>query len=432
MKHAAIVSVDLGSAYTKIGVREGWNTRAEIVRGLPAAVEGEDNYCIPSVVAHVHTSRANRWLIGRDAASQIPGDGVRIFRNWKASLFHNGNGSGAKNPSVSQNEAVNVAVAFFTELRELIHTRNGVDVRKQPVRVAVPSLVERAAVDNLMCRILDQAGWHHASGRPTVFEPESNAIGLLSRGKNATWTPPQLSYQPPPGRSLRMQQMLEPGLSSAFRHMRDHYGVLVTDIGAFTTDFGYVKFDSSFRTDDWNRPQIVQQSVELGIRQLDDAVLNVLNPEVSEYFKSRAPVEWERRKRELYAGRPQQIVIRGRNMMIGADFEREAIQDAILEFADAVCTAREEFCKANGLYSFDEEAITGGGSALTTLRVSLLRAIQASSRRTHDLWDPKEPDAATAAGAGRMTAFEKEQRVVMNRMLVRGASALGGASVFFE
>ena len=81
MKYSAIVSIDLGSAYTKIGIRRGWNAQAEVLRGLPVALSEDQDFCIPSVVAHVETSRASRWLIGIDAASQMPGPGVRIWRN---------------------------------------------------------------------------------------------------------------------------------------------------------------------------------------------------------------------------------------------------------------------------------------------------------------------------------------------------------------
>src|SRR5690242_4923549 len=85
MQNRAILSIDLGSAYTKISIRRDWNDRATLVRRLSVAQSGEEDFCVPSAVAHV--ARASRWLIGTDAANLVPGPGVELFLNWKASLF---------------------------------------------------------------------------------------------------------------------------------------------------------------------------------------------------------------------------------------------------------------------------------------------------------------------------------------------------------
>lgn len=225
--------------------------------------------------------------------------------------------------------------------------------------------------------------------------------------------------------------MLGPGLSTSFRSMTGRYAVLVTDVGAFTTDFGYVDIDCTLNDDDWNRPRIVQASVELGIRELDKAVLGVLHPAAQGYFESRPAEEWERRKRFLYLGEPQRVVAGQETITIGADLEGEAIQEEIRLFADRVCEAREQFCAFHKLNRVHEEAVTGGGSGVPALRASVLETIKSAHRRTHDLWDPKEPDEAIAAGAGRMTPAEKDRRREANRVLVRASSALGGASVLF-
>jgi hypothetical protein len=432
MKHSAIVSIDLGSAYTKIGIRSGWNNAATTVSGLSFALENDEDYCIPSVVARVERSGGSQWLIGVDAAALAPGPGVRIYRNWKSALFQPAGSGGSFTAAYGHAEAAEVAVAFLTQLRKVLLKERAADISGLPVRVAVPKLLGMAGVDDLVCPLLTQAGWDCATCRPTVFEPESNAIGLLSRGRNKTWTPPQRSFRPPPGKMIAMQWMFETGLSSALRTMSDHYGVLITDVGAFTTDFGYVKIDSSFRDDDWNRPEITQQSVLLGIQQLDDAILGVLEPEVREYFEARPPAEWERRKRELYAGKPQRVMVGGKPVTIGSDLEAEAIQDEVRRFSGLVCEARNAFCNAHGLHSVHEEAVTGGGSAIQLIRVGLLDSIRLAERRAHDLWDPNEPDAGLATRGERMTPHAREARRLTNRVLVRGASAIGAASVFFE
>jgi hypothetical protein len=226
--------------------------------------------------------------------------------------------------------------------------------------------------------------------------------------------------------------MLEPGMSSAFREMKDCYRTVVTDVGAFTTDFGLVEFDTSFKTEHWGKPAIKQHSVRLGIRELDAAILRILDPRVTTYFQEHAQEEWERRKRELYAGRPQRISIGGRLMEIGADLESEAIREEISGFAGRVVDARQDFLKSCGNVRAEEEALTGGGSAIEGLRKELIAGMRQDVKRVHDLWDPAEPEQAVAAGAGRLSALQADSRIRENRTLVRGASAIGGASVYFE
>ncbi len=432
MKNPEIISIDLGSAYTKIGVRRSWDDTAVLVRGMPVALRDEEDFCIPSVVARVESPRGSRWLIGADAASQRPAQSVKVFRNWKAALFGSGTARSSAGHELGIDEAIGVAIAFFTELRSSLLMKLPADSRGWPVRVAVPSLGGSADMDTLILDLLQQAGWNGADGRTTVFEPESNALGFLSRGRNATWTPRQQSFRPRPELTIQMQRMLEPGLSSAFRRMAKCYAVLVSDVGAFTTDFGYVEFDTSFWTDDWNRPKIVQESVELGITQLDDCVLGLLPRDVQAYFANGQPAEWDRRKKQLYAGKEQRLVIAGKSVTLGGDDQAMAIQKQVASFAKRVCDERDRFLQRNELTIVHEEAVTGGGSAIAALRTRLLERIRTERRRVHDLWDPKEPDVAVAAGAGRMSADQRDRRLAENRLLIRGGSALGGASVFFE
>jgi hypothetical protein len=215
--------------------------------------------------------------------------------------------------------------------------------------------------------------------------------------------------------------------------MRDHYGVLVTDIGAFTTDFGYVKFDSSFKSKEWNAPPIVQKSYTLGIRELDAAVVTILSAEAQEYIQNTSADDWDAIKRELYSGKAQKLTRKGfRAIVVGEGDEREAIQSEIRRFAERVCAARAEFCLRADAGAVDEEALTGGGSNIRSLRVAFLERVAFDGRIVHDLLDPDEPKKATEAGAGKMTSRQAEQRVNENHSLVRGGSAIGGASVFFE
>ena len=421
--HNAAISVDLGSAYTKVGIRRGFDTSATLASATSISLDDEENYLIPSVVARVETRGTKRWLIGSHASAQKPGDGVTFFPYWKASLF-------AEGGAISRTDAAHIAEVFFRELLSALLERIP-HVRQLPVRIAIPAFNPSGTEDAMIKEIVQRAGWRSVATRTTVSEPEANAIGLWSRGRNSTWTPPRQSHRGPPNRSIRMQDMLEAGLRSAFRTMKDKHRILVTDVGAFTTDFGYVEFDSGFRDDDWNRPRTIQKSVELGIRQLDDRVRQLLPSNITTHFASRPVIEWERAKRQLYHGNSHRMVINGQKVDLGAGTAGENIQSEIFRFAESVLEARVQFCKEHGLGPIDEEAVTGGGSAIPALRQHLVSYATSTRHRVLDLWDPREPEHAVANGAGPMTPREKDARRFVNHQLVRCASALGAASVFF-
>src|SRR5689334_17767535 len=100
MRNREIVSIDLGSGYTKISVRQGWDARTMLLDDLPLAPR-EQTFCLPSVVAMVQRPGDNRWVIGSEAAALKPGAGVHIFRNWKASLFRAASTSAADHSPLS-------------------------------------------------------------------------------------------------------------------------------------------------------------------------------------------------------------------------------------------------------------------------------------------------------------------------------------------
>ena len=245
-----VLTIDLGSAYTKIGRRAGWNSNATLVRDLELAPR-DTPFCIPSVVAHVDTPREERWLVGVEAAGQRRGPGVTVFRNWKKGLF---------SPTAStaaRTDSARVARQFFSALRERLPE----ELAELPLRVCIPRLANGDGPPKLLMESLRQANWRLAESRPTVYEPEANALGVLSRGRNSTWAPKYLDFTGGPEREAYLPEMLDTRLSSVLRRATlqekfDYYGVLVTDIGAYTTDFGYVRFEPSFFTADWNQPPI--------------------------------------------------------------------------------------------------------------------------------------------------------------------------------
>jgi hypothetical protein len=437
MRVKNVVCVDLGSGYTKVALRRDWDHESELVRDVPLAPR-EASFCIPSVVARVERGGEANWVIGTAAAEQLPGEGVRIFRYWKARIFsaapdaQNEKDSMDGADEASGDEYRQAGVVFFRELR-LTLEKMGFPVTL-PIRVCTPKLASDAHGQDRIVEILQEAGWSPSRIRATVFEPESNACGILTRGRNATWHPPAIDFMPRKSRSLSLGKMIERGgLFRSFARMSGTYGVLVVDIGAFTTDFGYVEFDTGFRSDDdWKRPKIVQQSRELGVRELDRAIFDRLGPQSQDAIRRMSSKEWETFKVRLYAG--EKIARRnpkGGIIVIGDGDEARAISEAIREFAARVVEAKEEFCREHVQGTIHAETFTGGGAMISTVRQALRNACK-KNRYLYDLLDNDEPQQFTSNGNGVLSPALIEQRLVQNRELVRGGSAIGGCSVLFS
>jgi len=441
MRNSQVLSIDFGSAYTKLAVRMGWDDEAVLIRDTPVASR-DSAFCIPSVVACVERSGKEEWLIGAAAANQLPGKGIRVYRNWKAGLFsektlsQDGGGGLALGSDCSGEECVQIGVRFFRALRKsLSQMPFDEEVTGLPVRVCIPRLGEGNSGEQRITVILKEAGWQVGSPRPAVYEPESNALGVLSRGRNATWIPLPMDFMPWRGRSVHLRDMLEPsGLNTAFRQMRDCYGVLVVDIGAFTTDFGYVRFDSSFRTDDWNRPTIIQRSYELGINELDRSVLQELRPEAREAIRTSSAGDWDSHKITLYKG--DDVAFRnprGGVLVIGQGDEGKAIKKALRQFADRVDQARMDFYEKARPDAIDAVHFTGGGAMIDLVRQVLTKRVeQEGVSRVYDLLDEEEARRTIRSRKGHADAGAIEARARQNQELVRGGSAIGGCSVFFE
>ncbi len=441
MKNRRLVSIDLGSAYTKVAIRRDWNGEADLLRDLPLASE-EVDFCVPSVVARVERRGGTRWMIGAAAAAQPPGAGIRIFRYWKARLFATGPQAQVSRDEMGQapqgdesDDYEQVAIQFFRGLRvSLEHSPYGDDVAGSAVRVCVPR-IDAGDMDGRVRHILDAAGWRPAHGRVTVYEPESNACGMFTRGRNATWYPPAAPFTPRAGRSLHLVKMLEPeGLLQALRRMAGSFGVLVIDIGGFTTDFGYVEFDTSFSSDDWHRPTIIQQSYELGIRELDQAIYDSLDPDAQRAIRRLSPSEWDALKVDLYGGRPVTLGGNGgRPRTIGGGDDGGRTGEALRTFAERVIAVRDTFLRDHVRGPINAQTLTGGGSMIAPLHRAVVQALATDpDARVYDLLDEHEPRQTLAQRGGRVDDAAVEARARRNQELVRGGSAIGGSSVFFE
>lgn len=442
MRNRSVLSIDLGSAYTKISLRRDWHDDSELLRDVPLAAP-EVSFCIPSVVARVEDAGETRWLVGAPAAAQHPGEGISIFRYWKARLFSSDpeaqtgrDQMGRVAPSLGGADYEEVAVHFFRGLRDSVHQHSPeLDLAKTAVRVCVPKLEIDMGVEPRISSIVERAGLSPAKGRAVAYEPESNACGVLTRGHNATWFPPRVNFMPSPGRSLQLREMLDSdGLLQAFRRVSGSFGVLVIDIGGFTTDFGYVEFDTSFASADWQRPTIVQHSYELGIRELDQAIYEGLAPEAQEAVRNLSSGEWDAFKARLFRGETVRLPASGGGFVVagaGEDEEREA--EIIREFGRRVIRARDHFLDTFVTGPLNAQTLTGGGAMIPLIREVVSEARSADAPvEVYDLFDEHEPLRTLTRRHGAACETAVAARAVRNRELVRGGSAIGGSSVFFE
>lgn len=437
MKNRLVVCVDFGSSYTKVAIRIGWDGFTVLADNWPMASE-ELTFCIPSVVAKVRRGRESQWLVGVDAANEPPGDGVTIYRNWKATLFgertHDANIAGTNSPGAAGFDP-EVGVAFFTALRKALRERSTLlEQGDIPVRVCIPKFDNVALAETRLASVLEQSGLQPSNPRPTVFEPESNALGILSRGNNATWLPKPVNFMPYKGREVDLPRMLDSvELRSAFRHMREYFGFLVIDIGFFTTDFGYVRFDTSFTTGDWNKPSITQSSVALGIQDLDQMVRNALSDDARNAVLHLSTTQWDALKADLYQGLP--VVVRtpdGGALEINSGRNGDAVREAITQFAEKVWSARQDFATTSLEGRVHAQVVTGGGSMIGGIKGLL------ASRSATEMENNGDDFVATMAPIFKRVnkhsaeTASPEARAKRDTQLVRGGSAIGGASVFFE
>ncbi len=415
-----------------------WDEEAALVKEIPIAAGQElEKFCIPSVVTCVHRAGEVFWYIGDQAAELTPAEGNgKVYRDLKEQLFSQEYGRPERNEEYRE-----VGKVFFRELKKTLMEMNLTwDVGSCPVRVCIPRLREDDSAQELMAGILNDAGWRPAENRGTVYEPESNVCGVLTRGRNKTWYPK--TWEPRCPTYLYMYG--RDGVIEEFRRAwktkrKGNYRVLVIDVGAFTTDFGYVKFDDSFWDNDIRHPDVIQISREIGVRKLDQAIIEQMNPEVQRAIQQTSASGREDFNRLLYKGDSAAIRIPAGGMLIiekgGAEAQR--IDAAIASFAGRIVDAKDDFRTNHVKGKIDAQVLTGGGSMIPKVRSILVESMkQDGASSVYDLLDENEPRKVQEKGLwpiGLPFNLEQiEQRNRRSRELVRGGSAIGGCSVSFE
>jgi hypothetical protein len=419
--NSSMVSIDLGSSFTKIGVRDGWNGTSRLVSSGELSDAG-NGYCIPSVVARVKRGTSIHWQIGLAAAQQIRGDGTEVFEDWKAGLF-------VSQPSTQSEE---IALRFFLELKTALGKINtcGIDF-SMPTRLCIPKLETSAQAGERLVSICSEAGWRMCRDRGFVFEPESNVWGLSTWGRNQTG--PSRGFEGG-NLAIRLQAMLERSpLQEAYRDVKEGgFGVCVMDIGAFTTDFAYLRFDTGHETADWTKPKVKQHSVSFGVRDLSRMIIENLNSEVVDLLSSLSTNERDERMRRLYHGQPSKLVrASGGSLVLGTPAHLEIVERETKRFATRIWAERSEFRSSHIDEGPHPEYITGGGSMIPQLAKALEQKKSSEARRYYPQRTCRSTDELLRLGEPANQA-QAELHRRKGQELRRGASAIGGTSVFFE
>jgi hypothetical protein len=106
---------------------------------------------------------------------------------------------------------------------------------------------------------------------------------------------------------------------------------------------------------------------------------------------------------------------------IGDNADRGAIGEEVTQFADRVAEFASEYCFSQQFTEFDEFILTGGGGHIAGIQ----------RRLTEFARERLRPDGRMHLPA-RAASNQPSNLLPIAPRLVRGATAFGGASIFFE
>ncbi len=469
-----VFCVDFGAAYTKVALR----TAAQETANLVSFTTSARDFWAPTVVAADWSSGRQKPDLeyGEKAAGIKPGGKIAVYSNFKKDLFAPPEveapgahpldallqseefealaakysvlpawvaglrtmvgsakamfGAGGDRPASAgvskQERAKNVVYYYFEWLRERVmeaceklpHT--ALDYKSIPLRVAVPVLGTGTDLDQHPgCQRLREAlsltKWK-LDGRLFVAEPESNAVGVLTKAANALTRKKQVN----------LGEMFSKGpLVTVLKGDAYHptYRALVIDVGAFTTDFAALTVDTGGKPADSSAGAgfgIVQHSVEHGVTNLDAAVRGALPEDKRAALDGLSRRDFSAFQVSAYTDETGYRLPDRR--VLGGDADRDAVRSGLSDFARRLTDETAAFCQQLGPASMQELILTGGGSSIPAVRDALIAAAAQAPGgtfvKTH------------APGLKKSKAGPPVDP--LDDKLARGGSALGGASIYFE
>jgi len=418
-EYAATLSIDLGASYTKVSYRpklpQGDGQQSEAAAKI-LVLDGSP--LIPSLA--IYTGRVDRpWVFGREAALQPMAGGMSRFINWKSNFFREGNDEHSV-------EATIIAVHFFGWLRERLA---GSDANPEncETRVAIPAFDGKEKKAQMLAKCMELSGWKSIKILMAT-EPHANTIGIYTSGKNVV-----RNYQennevlPHYGLMFGQNEYIQAARNMIQFNADPILKILIVDIGAFTTDFALLTFDTRAEHD--GLQNIDQQSSHaLGvINQLDRAVFGKLEARYGFDWSTNTFDDAEKQKKKLYAGERVPILLTGFAGDIGDEEDHLSVTSQAAAFAGQIWAEMESLLqreKPRKVY------LTGGGALIDPVIQVLLRKLS-DAHCNHAVLkadaDILPPTDLTGEPMVEWTTLQDS-----NESLGRLATAIGGASVIMQ
>lgn len=307
---------------------------------------------------------------------------------------------------------------MFKACQKLPHTAlNYADI---PLRVAVPVLGEGSDLSNhpgcvRLRDALQNTGWK-LDDLPFVSEPEGNAVGVLTKATNTLTKKKQIN----------LGGMFDKGpLVTVLKGDKDHptYRALVIDVGAFTTDFAALTVDTNGKPADSSAGagfSLARSSVEYGLSNLDANVRAALADEKCDALDKLSRRDFAAFQVSTYSGETGYRV--GPGKVIGGAADRPVVEKCLDTFATRLAAETATFIQQLAPASMQELILTGGGCNIPAVRDALISAASAA---------PGNPFVKTHAPGLKKTKAGPPVDPLDDKF-ARGASALGGASIYFE
>lgn len=440
--------IDFGNSFTKLALRPDRELPSDYLRCAGLDYDRGLNLCIPTLAVRVIEGVRERWFFGADALDvQQYTPGATFFRDWKRDLFQEseselrqefgGQVSAGKKKREGRRRGCSVeeldviSRGFFRWVRDfanrVMEERGLGGIGDVVVRISIPSFALGTPEEMRLLSVLSQAGFHLAPSQPTIPEPLANAIGVFSDGRNVAGEQ---------GFGVNYEEMFwGTRLSDVMRtRSTDLSGTprifwsLVADLGAYTLDFAMLGFSTtdpqrSLRQTFYGRDRFGIYSEPLGIshlfQRLRDALYPAKRPIFDELIAGRLPEEQTLFFENVFLRRIP-FEYRNTGMVIGEGEEGALIWRELQAFALEAAQKMKLFLDHYRYKRVDEVVFTGGGMNIPVIRDALF-AVAEQFNATHGFVPSHPEEQLPPALLDRIDQFQ-----------VRGATALGGSSLFFD
>ena len=258
-------------------------------------------------------------------------------------------------------------------------------------------------------------------------EPHANTIGIYTSGKNVVRVNQENNeVLPHYGLMFGRNEYIQAARNMIHFNANSILKILIVDIGAFTTDFALLTFDT--RAEDDGLQHIDQSSHALGvINQLDREVFSKLETRYGFNLSTNTFDNAENQKKKLYAGEKVPILRSGFAGDIGDEEDQQSMKSLAAAFVGKIWAQMEELLqreKPRKIY------LTGGGALIDPV-IRVLEQKLSDAHCNHAVLkadtDVLPPTDLTGEPMVEWTSLQDSKE-----SLGRLATAIGGASVIMQ